>query len=112
MTASEDKFAPGPWIPWILALTVWLGWNAFVPDHLAAAKEKPGDGIGLVHQADDHPAPVVKPHSLAGLLPTGCDIRWFWGLPSQRLGIEVHRESSTEKLRWDGIQGRAPPVEA
>lgn len=112
MTASEDKFAPGPWIPWILALTVWLGWNALAPDHLTAAKENPGEGIGLVHQSDDQPATAVQPQPLAGLLPVACGVGWVWELPSQRLGIEVLRERFTEELHWGGIQGRAPPVEA
>jgi hypothetical protein len=112
MTASEDKFAPGPWIPWIAALMVWLGWSALVPDHLSAAKESPGDGIGLVHHADNVPAPVVKPHPFTGLLPLPCGIGGFWKLPSQRLGIEVLRERFTAESRRGGIQGRAPPVEA
>jgi hypothetical protein len=112
MTDSEDKFAPGPWIPWILALTVWFGWNAFAPDHLSAARENSGDGIGLVHQADDLPAPVAQPHLLAGLLPVSWVAGWFWELPSQRIGIEVLRQCFTEDFRWGGIQGRAPPLEA
>jgi hypothetical protein len=112
MTASEDKFAPGPWIPWILALTVWLGWNAFAPDDLSAAKEGPGEGISLIHQSDDLPAPVLQPHPLAGLEPVPCGIGRFLGLPSQRLGIEALRECFTEEFRWSGIQGRAPPLEA
>ncbi|MCW1916847.1 hypothetical protein OJ996_24880 [Luteolibacter sp. GHJ8] len=112
MTVNEDKFAPGPWIPWILALTVWFGWNAFAPDHSATVKDDSGSGVGLVHHADDFRAPAGHSHQLAGLLLAGCGIDWVGAQPSKRLGIEVLRESSAEDLRWDSIQGRAPPFGA
>ncbi|WP_035608974.1 hypothetical protein [Haloferula sp. BvORR071] len=112
MTASEDKFTPGTWIPWIVALSFWLGWNGLAPDHLAGAKKISGEEIGLVHQSDDLPAPVVHPRPLAELVPVVSGSGLFLRLPSQRLGIEVLRELPAEDPRWGGIQGRAPPVEA
>lgn len=112
MSAREDKFATSTWIPWILALAVCLGWNAFAPAHSDAAKEDPVKGIGLTHQSDDLPAPVVPPHPLTGLLPVVCGFSGLPGVSTQHLGIEVSRECPLEDLRGGGIQGRAPPVAA
>jgi hypothetical protein len=112
MNAEEDKTVPSTWIPWIMALAVVIGWSAFVPDHLATDKEKSQDGIGLVHQADDLPAPGVTPHPLAGLLPHVSGCGRVWGAPPVLLGVEVLRELPATGFRREGIQGRAPPSRA
>ena len=112
MTAREDKLAPSTWILWIMALAVCLGWNAFAPDQSDAAKEDLGKGIGLTHQSNDLPAPLVQPHPFTGLLPVACGFGGPQGNPPQRLGIEVSRERPIEEVRGGGIQGRAPPLGA
>jgi hypothetical protein len=111
MNAEEDKIVPSTWIPWIMALAVVFGWSAFAPDDLATGKEKSLDGIGLVHQADELPAPGVTPHPLAGLVPDVFGGR-IWSAPPVLLSIEALRELPAIGFRREGIQGRAPPARA
>ncbi|MCW1926134.1 hypothetical protein OKA05_26485 [Luteolibacter arcticus] len=108
MNAEEDKLTPSTWIPWIVAMAVVFGWGTFAPDHLGARREKSPDGIGMVHQTDELPAPGITPHPLTGLLP---DVfgGHFWSAPTVILSIEVLREIPTIGFRREGIQGRAPP---
>jgi hypothetical protein len=111
MNAEEDKIVPTTWIPWIMALAVVFGWSVFTPEELAIRKEKVQDGIGLVHQSDDLPAPSLPAHPLAGLLP---DVfgHGVWGTAPVLLGVEVSRELPVIGFRREGIQGRAPPARA
>ena len=111
MNAEEDKIVPSTWIPWIMALAVVFGWSVFTPEELALRKEKLQDGIGLVQQSDDLPAPSVPTHPLAGLLP---DVfgHGVWDNAPVRLGVAISRELAVIGFRREGIQGRAPPARA
>jgi hypothetical protein len=111
MNAEEDKTVPSTWIPWIMALAVVFGWSVFTPEELAIRKEKLQDGIGMVHQSDDLPAPSMPTHPLAGLLPGVFGLGVSDTAPVL-LGVEVSRELPVIGFRRGRIQGRAPPARA
>jgi hypothetical protein len=97
-------------IPWVFALVVLFGWNAFAGNRGLVRKNPCPDGVSLSQLADDLQAPrgVVQSSNFVG--PPTLDRFKAADPASMRLGIEILRDLPTAGARAGAVQGRAPPV--
>lgn len=96
-------------IPWVMALWVWVGWNALIPDHGRSRNDDALEGAGLSQVADE-----------TGLPGRVADPLVFTPVCDGTLGLEPKLSWHLLPIPMDGTQvltaapegacrGRAPP---